>query len=237
MITIFPNHSRRRTGIFIAALAIAFFAAPVMVLSEGSNYDESKVPDYTLPDPLTLNSGEKVIDDSWVPNDKKVGITENKAGEKSRGTQSSRWPVEMIMDRGYALATIYYGDIDPDFHDGFKNGVHALFPELQDRGDNFTSIGAWAWGLSRAMDYFETDDAINPKQVAVLGHSRLGKTSLWAGAALSRRAFGETVRRINTSFPHWFCANFKNLLKLKLTRLEQNDCIKFFYESPAGLIK
>ncbi len=169
------------------------------------------------------------LTESWVKDDPSVGIINNQVTEQSRATASNRWPVEEIVKSGYGLVTVYYGDIDPD-KDDFSDGIEAFLYEgiqTKPKYDEWGSIAAWAWGLSRVMDYFESDSAVDSKKVAVLGHSRLGKAALWTGAtdsrfamvisnesgcggaALSKRVFGETVQIINTSFPYWFCGNFK----------------------------
>lgn len=175
----------------------------------------------------TLSDDNQVlVTQSWIRNNKDLSIENNRASEKSRGMRTASWPVEEIVGKGYGLASLYYGDIDPDFDDGFQNGVHGLFDEERDES-SWGSIAAWAWGLSRVMDYLVTLPEVDADRVAVLGHSRLGKAAIWAGAtdqrfsmiisnnsgcggaALSRRRFGETVGRINSSFPHWFTDSFK----------------------------
>ncbi|HRH95776.1 MAG TPA: acetylxylan esterase [Prosthecobacter sp.] len=170
------------------------------------------------------------ISTRWMRDSKDKGIVDHRATEASRGTSSSRWPLEMILRRGFAVATCYYGDIEPDHADGWKDGLRAAVSKdganTVWKDGEWGAIGAWAWGLSRMVDYLETDRLINAKHVAVIGHSRLGKTSLWAGvqdtrfgvvisndsgeggAALMRRDFGETTAIITKAFPHWFTPKY-----------------------------
>jgi hypothetical protein len=139
--------------------------------------------------------------------------------------------IDLLLAKGYGVAGVYYGDIDPDFLGGLPLGVRALYlkpGQTEPAPDDWGAIAAWGWGLSRALDYLETDKAVDAARVALFGVSRLGKTVLWAGArdtrfamviascsgeggaALSHRNYGETIAHLTapTRFPYQFCANY-----------------------------
>ncbi|MVM41724.1 acetylxylan esterase [Spirosoma sp. HMF3257] len=158
-------------------------------------------------------------------------VVNHRSTEGCRGINARQWPVDSILSRGYALVTAYREDIASDEKSTmFTTGVQPLYPEFQNRGDNFGTVAAWAWGLSRIMDYIQTDKRIDPNRVAVFGWSRLGKAALWAGATderfalvishesgaggakLFHRGVGENIRRLCTVFPHWFAGNFKKYM-------------------------
>lgn len=117
------------------------------------------------------------------------GIVNNRATEATRGTHARRWPLELAMRRGYAVATYYYGDLEPDHAEGWKSGLRGYLLRKAGRetpaSDEWGALGVWGWGLSRAMDYLVTDPAIDAKRVVLFGHSRHGKTALWAGRKTS----------------------------------------------------
>ena len=286
-------------------LIIAFILTIVMVNVQAQNYDESKVPEYTLPDVLKTTTNIevsrkmtwkkarrpeilKLFEDNiygqmpksynnikysvinenatamngkarlkeivievfnnnksvkinlvlFVPNNARkpapafllINIGSSRGLESmdpTRVTKNDFWPAEMLIDSGYAVATFDGNDLAPDNKTTFANGALQLYPEQITADNGMRAVGAWGWGASRVMDYFEKDVDIDAKKVALVGHSRGGKASLWAaaqdqrfalcisncsgnsGAALARRQFGERITIINTFFPHWFTTNYK----------------------------
>ena len=171
------------------------------------------------PEPVLRNQWPQEV--SW----KKISYRK----EIIRDEDAYRWPAEEIINAGFGLATMYYEEIEPDNPDGWKSGVRGLLAKnLNIKTTEWGSISAWAWGLSRMVDYLETDGRVNSSQVVVTGLSRLGKTSLWAGAndqriamvvsndsgeggaSLSKRLFGETIDLINNVNPHWFIEKYKS---------------------------
>jgi len=197
----------------------------------------------------TLVDDSKVaLPRAWMPQHC-PGCEEHRATDAGRGTQIDVWNLEASIDRGYAVATFYCGDVDPDRPD-FSDGVHPFFDSdgTKEPGPHtWGTIAAWAWGIHRAVDYLVTDEDLDARRIAVVGHSRLGKTALLAaamderialaiphqagcgGTAPSRGKVGESVERINTAFPHWFADEF--------TRFnEQVDKLPFDQHSLVALV-
>jgi hypothetical protein len=152
----------------------------------------------------------------------------NHTTEEARGTQIDVWALEQSIERGYAVATFYCGDVDPD-QPTVREGIqpHLAKKDQKAGPHDWGTIAAWTWGIHRAVDYLVSDTDLDAKRIIVVGHSRLGKTALLAaafderiamaiplqagcgGTAPSRGKVGESVKKINDSFPHWFNGTFK----------------------------
>lgn len=171
--------------------------------------------------------------DLFIPNTDKgpfpvfLMITHRNKGRIENEYKLGSWPVEAVIDAGYAIAAFHVSDVTPDNKMLFKEGIlNTLYPEELQKNNGMRALSSWAWAAMRVMDYFEQDEDIDATRSAVVGHSRAGKAALWTGAndprwaitisnqsgaggaALSKRKFGETVKKLNTSFPHWFTDNF-----------------------------
>jgi hypothetical protein len=188
----------------------------------------------TKPVPLFLNisftANSSAVEDPGIKPGEIWGRDKKKVLAAS-GRSFGRLNVVPFLDQGVAVATVYYGDIDPDFEGGVPYGVRKLYlksGQTQPAPDEWGAIAAWGWGLSRAVDYFETEKGVDAKKIAIFGVSRLGKTVMWAGshdtriamviascsgeggAALSRRNYGETIAHLTapSRYPYQFCANY-----------------------------
>ncbi len=194
---------------------------------------------------MNFNGNYALLDDplvqppAWVPQSFS-GVPPHTAAEAGRGKEKDVWALDQAIDRGYAVATFFSGDVLPDNKETAPEGLKKWVQENNDpaAGDSTATIMLWAWGYSRMLDYVQTVPEIDAQRVAAVGHSRNGKTTLLAvafdprfamviptqagcgGTAPSRlpaellnppdgKLIHETIKRINTAFPHWFCGNFK----------------------------
>lgn len=226
-------------------------ADPISMLLVVPANSKSPVPCFVG---LNFCGNHNVLDDpsiaiptSWM-RDRCPGCKDGRATDEVRGGELENWSVEQTIDRGYAVATYYQGDIDPDKPD-FSDGIHPHYfkpGQTEPAPTDWGTIAAWAWGVHRCVDYLVTDSRIANDKIAVFGHSRNGKTALFAAAyderiALSiphqagcggtspnRRPVGESVQRINTSFPHWFSDTFAEFN-------EQVNCLPFDQHCLAAL--
>lgn len=187
------------------------------------------------PVPMLLNisfsAPSSMVDDPGIAPDFIWDPKTNTKVPAKQGRTFGRLNVEPLLDAGFGVATFYYGDVEPDYPGGFANGIRARYlkpGQTQPAPDEWGTISAWAWGMSRVQDYFETDAKIDAHRVAIHGISRLGKTVMWAGAhdqrfaaviascsgeggaALSRRNYGETIAHLEapTRYPYQFAGNW-----------------------------
>jgi hypothetical protein len=182
---------------------------------------------------LSINFGavQRAVDDPGIKPETVWDPKTNTRIMPPDGRNFGRIDAEALLDAGFGVATFYYGDVDPDYPEGFANGIRARYPKAGQTGraaDEWGSIAAWAWGMSRVQDYFETDKSVDARRVAIHGISRLGKTVMWAGAhdqrfaaviascsgeggaALSHRNYGETIAHLTapTRYPYQFAENY-----------------------------
>ena len=174
----------------------------------------------------TTHDPKVMLTQSWMPNSR--GGRDGEANDDQRGMKAERWDYEQAIAKGWAVATLYHGDIDPDTwttSDGIR-GPRSKSERPEPGPYSWGTLRAWAWGLSRALDHLIENPRIDGEKVVVHGHSRNGKTALVAGAyderfagvisnhsgcggaALSRPARGETVERIVTVIGYWFTEAF-----------------------------
>jgi hypothetical protein len=184
---------------------------------------------------LVFGYGNETIieNENIIPSPATVKRLEQNGGTINRGNSKSRWPLSEIISQGFALATVSISDLyaDRKGSEAQEQSIMTLFDDysiVKNNPDSWRALGVWAWGMSRALDYFETDNRIDPTKVAVMGHSRVGKASLWAGAQdprfaivfsnnsgcggdkIARRNYGESIGRITSEFPYWFCENYSS---------------------------
>lgn len=224
-------------------------AADLKHIAITSRYDGRS---FTFPCSVFVPRGRRGPFPAWILiNNRAVS-----AADPSRMSREGFWPVETLIDRGYATAVFRTNDVDADSKDESlrKNGVRGVWPEGGGKlgSTAWATLGAWAWGASRVLDYLQSEQKIHAERIGVVGHSRGGKTALWAGAqdrrfaivvsndsgcggaALSRRIFGETVSAINRGFPYWFCENFKPYSEHEeRLPVEQNQLLSLI--APRGL--
>lgn len=160
----------------------------------------------------------------------KMQLNPNQAGLLNNG-----WPIQEIIDKGFALVTTYHADLVRHNEHEFKEGIHPLFFKSNQsfpKAHEWGVISAIGWGAMRALDYLAAEPGIDQNRVALIGHSKLGKATLWAaaqdtrfamaisiqsgcgGAALWRRKYGETLEKLNR-FPHWLCSNARKFNHLE----------------------